>query len=354
MAGQDQPLLEIKRNLVVESSHLGSIAILDSNGKLLASYGDPYKVAFLRSSAKPFQALPFVENGGVEHYHYTPRELALSCSSHETAQIHLDAVSALQKKTAVEEKYLQCGPHLPSDSSKLREVIQKDIKPTSNFNNCSGKHTTMLAYSKMRGFSLENYLDIKHPHQQEILTAISEMCTIEREKIELGIDGCSAPNFAMPLYNAALGIARLCDPRELNTTRANACKQITSAMMAHSEMVSGVGEFDAELMKIGNGKIFSKRGAEGFQIIGILPNENKPGIGIAFKVADGDPAHMNDDLASKPRVRPAVSLEILHQLGALDNAQLQSLSAFGPKKISKNYAGITTGESYPAFKLNFV
>lgn len=347
------PLLELVRGSIVESTHLGSIAVVDADGNLLHSHGDPDTVAFLRSSAKPFQALPFVEAGGVDHYNYTQAELALSCASHETSQMHLDAVQALQKKIGIDEGYLQCGPHLPSDAKKLREVIKRDIRPTANFNNCSGKHSTMLAFAKMRGLPLENYLDIQHPIQQEILKTLAEMCSIDVSKIELGTDGCSAPNFAMPLFNAAFGMARICDPRALNAARAQACQKITAAMTAHSEMVSNWGEFDCELMKVGAGKLVTKRGAEGFQIIGIMPGViAERGVGIAFKVTDGDKSAMNMQLESSARVRPSVSLEILRQLGALTPSQLEALAKFGPEKILKNYAGLVTGTSRPAFKLS--
>ena len=348
------PLLELRRGRVVESIHCGAVAIVDTNKKPLYSHGDPQTVAFLRSSAKPFQALPFVERGGVEHFGFTQRELALACASHETAQIHLEAVRALQEKTGIRESDLQCGAHLPGDAAMLRSVIINNITPTANFNNCSGKHTAMLAHAKMRGLPLENYLDVNHPIQQDILTTFAEMCGIERGRVELGTDGCSAPNFAVPLYNAALGFARLCDPHGLPEARASACRKITAAMASHSEMVSGYGEFDCELMKVGKGMLITKRGAEGFQAIGLMPGAigpASPGIGIAFKVTDGDPSRMNEQLASSSRVRPAVTLEILRQLGALDNDQLKALSSFGPTKVLKNYAGLVTGESKPVFKL---
>jgi len=347
-----QPILELTRGRVVEAIHLGSIAIVDSTGKLLLSHGDPHTVAFLRSSAKPFQALPFVERGGAEHFNFTQSELAISCASHETAQLHLDTVRAMQAKIGIQEDDLQCGAHLPGDAAMLRNIIKQDIKPTANFNNCSGKHTAMLAHAKMRGLPLDNYLDRAHPIQQDILATFSEMCGIEKEKVELGVDGCSAPNFAVPLVNAALGMARLCDPRELSEARATACRKITSAMIAHPEMVSNYGEFDCELMKAGAGKIITKRGAEGFQIIGLMPGVyGENGVGIAFKVTDGDASRMNDDLESSARVRPAIALEILRQLKALDDAQLKSLTKFGPAKQLKNHRGLVTGESHPVFDL---
>lgn len=347
-----QPILELTRGQVVEATHFGSIAVVDSTGKLLYSWGDPQMVAFLRSSAKPFQVLPFVERGGVEHFHFTQRELSISCASHETAQHHLDAVRGMQEKVGICEEYLQCGPHLPGDAAMLRTVIKQDIIPTPNFNNCSGKHTAMLAHAKMRDLPLENYLDRAHPIQQDILALISEMCGIEKEKIELGTDGCSAPNFALPLANSALGMARLCDPRQLGDARAAACRKVTSAMTTYPEMVANHGEFDTELMKTGAGKIVTKRGAEGFQIIGVMPGVcGENGIGIAMKVVDGDASHMDDELVSSNRVRPAVALEILRQLKALDESQMKALARFGPSRQLKNYAGLLTGESHPVFDL---
>jgi len=347
-----QPIFELTRGHIVESTHFGSISIVDSTGKLLHFYGDPHEVAFLRSSAKPFQALPFVERGGVEHFNFTQSELSISCASHETAQMHLDTVKAMQAKIGIEENDLQCGVHLPGDASKLRMVIQQNITLTPNFNNCSGKHTAMLAHAKMRGLSLKDYLDPAHPVQQDILATFSDMCGIEKEKVELGIDGCSAPNFAVPLLNAALGMARLCDPRAFNDARASACRKITSAMTAYPEMISNHGEFDCELMKVGAGRVITKRGAEGFQIIGLMPavyGEN--GVGIAFKISDGDSSRMNDNLESSTRVRPAITLEILRQLKVLNESQLQTLAKFGPTKPIKNLRGILTGESRPIFQL---
>lgn len=350
---QPQPILELIRGGVVEATHYGSIAVVDSAGTLLHSHGDPDTVAFLRSSAKPFQILPFVEQGGVEHYEYSERELAISCASHETAQMHLDTINAMQQRIGIEEHHLQCGPHLPGDPHKLREVIKQDIKPTSNFNNCSGKHTSMLAFAKMRGLPLENYLAFDHPIQQDILLTLAEMCGLDADRIQLGIDGCSAPNFAMPLRNAALGMARLCDPRELSTVRAASCRKVTAAMSAHSEMVSNYGEFDCEVMRVGGGKIVTKRGAEGFQIIGILPGViGERGVGVAFKVTDGDKSSMTDELDTITRVRPPVALEVLRQLKALNEDQVRSLAKFGPEKTLKNFAGLVTGTSRPVFTLS--
>jgi L-asparaginase II len=349
-----QPIFEVTRGQIVESVHYGSIVVVDSKGKTLASHGDPQTVAFLRSSAKPFQVLPFVERGGVDYFKFTPREISLSCASHEGSDMHVQAVLALQNKVGIEESHLQCGTHLPGDVNELKKLIVHDQKPRTNHNNCSGKHTAMLAHAKMRGLPLENYLDINHPIQQDILATFAEMCMVTVNQVELGIDGCSAPNFAVPLYNAAYGFARYCDPGELSEMRASACRKVTSAMSSFPEMASGYGEFDEQLMKVGEGRIITKRGAEEYQIVGLLPgvlSPDAPGIGIALKVSDGDASRMGDHLESTNRVRPAVVIEILRQLGVLSPKQEQDLAPFGPEKSITNHRGLVTGKSHPIFKL---
>jgi L-asparaginase II len=352
-----QALFEVTRGDIVESVHYGMIAVVTSHGKLLASHGDPQTVAFLRSSAKPFQALPFVEGGGVEYYGFTPRELSIACASHEGSDLHVQTVEGIQKKISVEETVLQCGVHMPGDVDAFKKLIIENRHPTPNRNNCSGKHTAMLAYAKMRDLPLESYLDLDHPVQRDILSMLAAMSRLRVDEIKLGTDGCSAPNFAIPLYNAALAMARLCDPRELSAERASACRKITSAMTTHPEMVSAYGEFDEQLMRVGEGKLVCKRGAEGYQIIGLLAGAlapDSPGLGIAFKVSDGDPARTASlDLTHSTRVRPAVTLEILRQLGALSSEQQQALASFGPEKPIKNHRGIITGQSRPVFKLFF-
>jgi L-asparaginase II len=203
----------------------------------------------------------------------------------------------------------------------------------------------MLAFAKARGLPLDNYLEPAHPIQQDILKTFSEMCQISIDKIGIGTDGCSAPNFSIPLYNTALGFARLCDPQELPEKRADACKTITSSMMAHPEMVSGFGRFDTRLMQVGRGKLVAKTGAEGYQAVGILPDltEASPkGVGIALKISDGD---------ATGRVREAVMIEILRQFGILNNTELAELSEFGPINEIFNWRKIKVGESRPVFKL---
>jgi L-asparaginase II len=348
------PLFELTRGKIVESVHFGAIAVVDSGGTLLYSCGDPETVVFLRSSAKPFQALPFFERAGPEHFGLTQQEQALICASHEGSDEHVRTAESIQAKAGIREQHLQCGIHMPGDATAYKALIAEGLAPTPNRNNCSGKHSGMLAHAKMRNLPLDNYLDIEHPIQQDILAAFAEMCSYPKEKVEVGIDGCSAPNFAAPLYNSALAFARLSDPRDLGDKRGKACRAITSAMTAFPQMISGQNEFDCRLMQAGKGNIVCKRGAEGFQAIGLMPGilgAGSPGMGITFKVSDGDILFRTLQIEPLNRVRPAVTLEILRQIGALSAAQVEELADFGPMLPIKNHRGTVVGESRPVFKL---
>jgi L-asparaginase II len=336
-----QPVVEVTRGRIVESIHFGAAAVVDSKGKLIASYGNPQSVSFLRSSAKPFQALPFIEMGGAEKFGFTEKEIGLICASHSGTDKHVEAIEHLEKKIGILEENLLCGIHPPMDQLTVDALLIKGEKPTPNRHMCSGKHIGMLAYAKMLDVDLNRYLEHDSPVQQSILQTFSEMCELPVGKIELGIDGCSAPVFAVPLFNAALGFARLSDPGELSPPRQAACRKIYSGMTGAPDMVAGPGRFDTIFMETMKGEILTKTGAEGYQSFGIPSRNGKPGIGIALKISDGD---LTD------RSRGLVGLEILRQMGFISQDELSKLSEFYSKKIF-NWRKITVGEIRPCFKL---
>jgi len=342
-----RPILEFTRGKIVESIHYGAFVIMDSRGQSLASHGSPETITYLRSSAKPFQALPLIESGGAKYWAFTPKEIAITCASHSGTDDHAETLAGMQKKIGIIQNHLQCGIHRPTDADTANAMLLNGEEPTPNRHNCSGKHTGMLAYAKMKDQSLQDYLNPQHPLQKEILHTFCQMCDLEPEGIAFGIDGCSAPNFATPLWNAALGFARLVDPWELSPQRADACEQITIAMTSHPKMIAGPGKFDTRLMATTGGKIVSKGGAEGFQAIGIKPGalgSDSPGIGIAIKISDGD---------LRGRARPAVALAILKKLGVLTATEAEFLADLGPSYAIYNWRKILVGEARPIFELKF-
>lgn len=331
------PLVEVTRGPLVECIHYGSYAVCDSSGRLIRSGGDPEQVIFLRSSAKPFQCLPLVENGGMEKYLLTERELAVTCASHHGTDEHARVVNSILQKIELNETDLACGVHPPADSLTAERMLIHNEPNSPLRHNCSGKHSGMLAQCKLRGLSTTNYLDPSHPVQVTILETFSEMTEIPVARIPLGTDGCSAPVFAVPLRNAAMAFARLGDPSIFTDPRRSALARIFKAMTAHPDMVAGPGAFDTRLMEVGRGRILSKGGAEGYQAVALLLDacgKGSPAMGITLKISDGDRAN---------RARPTAILALLKQLGALDEKQLAELSEFTNRPQS-NWCGIHVGE----------
>jgi L-asparaginase II len=338
------PVIELTRGPIVESIHFGAVAVVDVSGKLVASFGDADAVTFLRSSAKPFQALPFIELRGDQFFGLTEREVALMCASHSGTDEHVLVAQGMQKKIGISEKNLLCGVHTPTYQVTAKAMLLRGEEATPNRHNCSGKHTGMLAHARLRNLPLEDYININHPVQQSILKTFAEMCGLPVQEVVLGTDGCSAPNFAVPLRSAALGYARLCDPGLLAPERAAACRRITHAMTANPDMVGGPGRFDTVIMEQTGGRLLTKAGAEGYQAIGVKPGALGPGspaLGITLKISDGD---------AGGRARPCVAIEVLRQLGVLSQHEVDALAGFGPQRLY-NYRKLLVGEMRPCFEL---
>lgn len=338
------PVYELTRGEIVESIHFGAAAVVNSRGDLVAHLGDPNLITNMRSSAKPVQALPFIESNGAGHFRLDDEEVAVMCASHSGTDAHVHVIQRMQAKIGISEGNLLCGTHAPTDEATRDRMLQQGELPTPNRHNCSGKHTGMLGLAALRGYPIENYIDLQHPVQQEILGTFAEMCSLKPADVSIGIDGCSVPTFAIPLYNGALAFARLADPASLTAERATACRHITRAMMTFPVMVAGPGRFDTLLMETMQGKVFTKAGAEGYQGVGLLPGAlfaGSPALGIAVKISDGDPT---------ARARPGVVMEILRQLGALAEEHLHALQTFWRRPIH-NWRSLRVGEARPALEL---
>lgn len=286
---------------------------MDSEGQLIYSVGNPYFVTYLRSSAKPFQAIPLIASGAAEKFGFTQKEIAIISGSHNGQKIHTDTIKNILKKIGLSEKNLQCGVHIPHYYTVNNITPPKGKKFTPIHHNCSGKHSGILALCVYFGWSIKNYLDNNHPAQKLILKAISEVCQYQEKKIGLGVDGCGVPVHAMPLYNMAVGFANLVNYSSRNKRASEAYKLIIDSMRKYPEMVSGEGRSDLALAKASQNNIIAKAGGEALSCAGIL---NK-GWGIAVKIADG----------SRRAIAPA-TIEVLKQLGLLSGQKLKATKNF--------------------------
>ncbi len=330
-------LAKVVRGETLESLHRGHLIIVDGNGETLAQIGNPETVTFMRSSAKPFQVLPFLLSGGAEYFGFTDDEIALACGSHSGESFHVNTTAKMLETCGLAEIDLRCGSHLPFSEQVTNAMIRADEKPNQLHNNCSGKHAAMLAFCKFIGADLTNYEDFNHPIQQQILEIVRQFC--EFNDVKLAVDGCAAPNFAVPISAMAKGFAKLVfPPKSFDEKVKNACNRIVSAMMNFPQNVGGTERLDTLIMQELKGEIICKIGAEGVWLAGILPCEKyKSGLGIAFKIEDGD----------DKRARAVVAIELLRQLELLDNKQL---AKFSPIEIT-NRRGDVVGQIEASFDL---
>jgi L-asparaginase II len=344
-ASDVQPLVEVTRGSIVESLHFGAISIVDTSGRLVASVGNPETLTYLRSSAKPMQVLPFVESGGAEHFNISDRELAVMCASHHGTDEHVAVIREIQARLGISADNLLCGMHTPADKATAERMLCNHEENSQLRHNCSGKHTGMMAAALFNQLTIENYIDPNHPIQQTIFKVFSEMTGVPVSEMEFGIDGCSAPVFAVPMRAAARAFAWLADPSSLPEPRQSALRRIFRAMTSNPDMVAGPGAFDTVLMTVGKGKILTKGGAEGYQAVAVLPGAcgaGSPAYGITIKISDGD--------LFNARARTIVAVEMLRQLGALSAAQMEQLKEFAPRP-QRNWKHLDIGEIRPCFQL---
>lgn len=328
------PLAETTRGGAVESIHLGSVAVVDRDGAWVAAAGDPEFLTFTRSALKPLQALSFVATGGVERFGYSNAQVALMCASHSGEPRHVEGVADMLARAGNGPDDLQCGTHVPG----FYEALAKFAPPppySPLAHNCSGKHAGMLAHCTLCGWDPVHYLAFEHPLQQAIRRAVAAFTGVPEARLQAGIDGCSAPNYAVPLSALALAFARLASDRG-DTGYGEAPRRIADAMTAHPEMVSGEARSDLALMRAGRGDWVTKIGAEGVQAVGVRSR----GIGIAVKVVDGQ----------KRGLHPAV-VAVLEALGLVD-AEARAVLAPWARRDLANYRGTVTGEVRPAVALH--
>lgn len=332
---QSEILAEVVRGETVESVHRGHLIVVDGAGAAILSKGDPETVTFIRSSGKPFQAFPVLTSGAAERFGFSDLEIALACGSHSGEKIHTETCAKMLGKINLSETDLRCGAQIPFNEKLAEQMMRDGEKPNQLHNNCSGKHAAMLALARHLGADLKTYEALANPVQQTILDTVSLFTDIPKNAIPIGIDGCAAPNFAMPVSTMAKSFARLIfPPKSFDTETREACRRIVSAMMTYPEMIGGEDRLDTIIMQSARGRIISKIGAEGVYTAGVLPSERwKKGLGIAVKIEDGD----------DKRARVVVIIELLRVLGVIDETNDRKLREYSPLAI-KNRRGDTVGQ----------
>lgn len=321
-------VLHFTRGGHVENIHRGDVAAVNCAGEIISEVGNAHLPMFWRSAAKPFQALPFVKNGGLERYDISTEELAVLVSSHSGEPNHVALVRGILKKLGLDESVLDCGVVRPMSGKVYKDLIAAGEKILPVHNACSGKHSQIIALAIMLGVPYAGYTKPEHAAQQLIFKHVAMAAKIPESELEIGIDGCGVPVFYLPLYNMALAYARLSTPRlgdwgEYET----AATKIRDAMSAYPQIVSGTGRIDLAVPEVTNGRIIAKIGSDAVYCL-CVKDEN---LGIAFKIEDG----------SYAAVTPMV-IAVLKKLDMLSKAEADALDKKFPS-ILKNHRGEIIG-----------
>jgi L-asparaginase II len=325
-------LVEATRGKLVESRHRGSAVVANAAGNLLAVWGSVESSVFPRSAVKPLQAIALFESGAADRFALTDAEIALACASHSGEPQHVETVAAWLARMGLSERDLECGVHPPAAETAANALARAGASPGALHNNCSGKHTGMLASALALGLPLKGYIQREHPLQARILAILAGMTGAELAKAPWGIDGCGIPTVAIPLAHLALGMARLGAPKGESEVRQRACERIRNAMTAHPFLVAGTGRFCTRLMQATGDAVVLKTGAEGVMCASI-PSQQ---LGIAIKIEDG--------------AARAAEVSMANLLLALDVLAPDAADAVREMTRVKLYnrAGLEVGELRPA------
>jgi L-asparaginase II len=308
--------------------------VVDRDGRLLYAAGDANYLTTTRSTLKPLQSLPFAAAGGIARFGLSSPQVALLCASHSGEPRHVAAAAEILRRADCVPDQLLCGVHPPLFYTANDELPPAGVRFSPLQHNCSGKHSGMLAYCRQHGVPFASYVAFDHPLQVAIRHAVARFTGVGEAALVGGVDGCSAPNYAVPLSRLAYAYARLATAGDDEHYGAGPA-MLASAMIDHPEMVSGERRSDLALARAGGGDWLTKVGAEGVQAIGV----RSKGWGIAIKVVDGNARGLH----------PA-TVSVLDQLGLLDATQQVELNSWREPPI-RNYRGLVTGRVEPVIRL---
>ena len=354
-----QRLANVYRGSQIESFHTGSVAVVDALGHLLAYFGDPGLRTCLRSAAKPFQAIPLLEYGGIDEYELTGEEIALTCASHAGEPAHVSTAAALLRKGEFDEDDLLCGAHWPNDEKSANDLRVAGEQPSPLHNNCSGKHAGMLLATQLMDVPSSRYIDPDHPVQVLMRSTVADFAGLEPDEIPIAIDGCGVPAFFLSLHRTAFAYARLMASSEgagapgALERYAGSASHVVEAMTTFPYYVAGGPSITTPLMEAFGGEVLGKEGAEGFYAMAIAPSlqsELTDRLHVSEDVAVGIAIKVHDGMANRARF-PAI-LRTLEALG-IDVSARRGLQKFREWEI-RNHAGTLVGDVRAEFDLEFV
>ncbi|GAA3403624.1 asparaginase [Paenibacillus hodogayensis] len=328
------PLVEEYRGGVLENVHYGAVSIVDEKGRVLYASGDPQHLTFLRSAAKPFQAIPAMKRRIDEIYGLDGHEAALFAASHRGEAFHIEALESMLRKTGIAEESLHCCATYPLNEDAKAERHRAHEAKRKIFHNCSGKHIGLIALSKHMGWDERTYYSPDHPVQREIVQTLASIAEVPEASIPQGVDGCGLPIFALPLHSIAYSFLKLACPDLIgDADTREAAARMARLMNENPDMIADTRFVCSALLKDSN--LSAKGGAKGVYGIGL----RKERIGISLKVSDG-----------AEHVWPCIIASILERIEYGNRETIERLYALVPNVIA-NDGGTEVGERRAVFEL---
>lgn len=257
------------RSGLIETYHDGALAVCGPDGSLLAWSGDIDRPFYIRSSAKPFQALISQECGA----ELSPIQMAMASSSHRGHPVQVGLVAAMLAERGLGESDLRCPADWPSSKDAARRQANLgETEPRRLWHNCSGKHSSFLRACVASGWPTEGYLDPEQPLQRKVTELIQEFGGFDPEPV--GVDGCGAPVHR----TTARSMARLF----ANLAASPRMAEVRTSMHRFPALVSENGGADSSIAT--HLDAVAKGGAQGCLGVGLAS-----GLGIGVKSWDGSP-----------------------------------------------------------------
>ena len=272
-------ICSVKRGGLEESRHEINCIVINQEHKIIFQSGEVNKDYCLRSTLKPFQCAASLDKDTDIKYNLSQKEIAITCASHHGEEEHINAVRSILKKISLTEENLECGFHFPINKQNKTKLYSKEVKQSNIYNNCSGKHSGLLALIKNLGLPIKGYINHKHPIHQYINNYIEKIIQVKTK--QFAVDGCSLPTPYFSLFSLANMYMEL-----ISAPNKTALNKVFSAMTKYPQMVSGTKGFDTYFMKTFNGRAVAKGGAEGMQALAIKIGE-KEYVSLVLKVSDG-------------------------------------------------------------------
>lgn len=320
---RDAPVVvRVRRGTSVESEHRGAWCFVGPEG-VFSSGGDQTRRRFLRSAAKPFQAVAALERILAAGFDLDDDEIAVLAASHAGQPVHVGTIEKLLDRAGLSPSALGCGTHAPWHGPTAKALIREGTAPSVLHHNCAGKHTAMLLAARVSGESLDDYLAPEHPVQVRNRATLAAFAGCSVDAIGVDVDGCGAPTFSLALPAAARAFASLVD----GSHASPALDRLRTAVFERPVTYCGDGRTCTRFLQLFGRDVWPKSGAEGFY--GVAASRLR--AGFAFKIEDG----------ATRAVEPWVAATLLRRLNP--DAELRAVLASMARPPVTNARGAVVG-----------